>query len=233
MAAGLGFKDFVTGEVLTANDVDGYLMQGVWVFASAAARTSAVASPQEGNMSFLKDTNSTEYYDGAAWVAVAGAGGGITQIGTTTTLSGASTTVSFSATGYKNLYALISGINASAHAKLGIQPNSQTTTIDFTGLGGYGSGADPFAASDSYLQTYQQWDDANTVNNAIFTIYDCESTTLNKNFDFTVGYRDNSNRRACEIIGGLIKDTNAITAIKFVLSAGSFSAGEVRIFGVK
>ena len=72
MAAGLGFKDFVTGEVLTAADVDGYLMQGVWVFASAAARTSAVASPQEGNMSFLKDTNSLEYYSGSAWVAVAG-----------------------------------------------------------------------------------------------------------------------------------------------------------------
>ena len=76
MAAGLGFKDFVTGEVLTAADVDGYLMQGVWVFASAAARSAAVTSPQEGNYSFLKDTNSTEYYDGAAWVAVGGGGGG-------------------------------------------------------------------------------------------------------------------------------------------------------------
>jgi hypothetical protein len=70
MAAGLGFKDFVTGEVLTAADVDGYLMQGVWVFADAAARTAAVTSPQEGNMSYLKDTNSTEYYSGSAWVAV-------------------------------------------------------------------------------------------------------------------------------------------------------------------
>ena len=49
MAAGLGFKDFTTGEVLTAADVDGYLMQGVWVFASAAARDAAVTSPQEGN----------------------------------------------------------------------------------------------------------------------------------------------------------------------------------------
>ena len=69
MAAGLGFKDFVTGEVLTAADVDGYLMQGVWVFANAAARTAAVTSPQEGNMSYLKDTNSIEYYSGSAWVA--------------------------------------------------------------------------------------------------------------------------------------------------------------------
>lgn len=67
MAAGLGFKDFTTGEVLTAADVDGYLMQGIWVFASAAARDAAVTSPQEGNFAFLKDTNTTTYYTGSAW----------------------------------------------------------------------------------------------------------------------------------------------------------------------
>jgi hypothetical protein len=67
MAAGLGFKDFTTGEVLTANDVDGYLMQGVWVFADAAARDAAVTSPQEGNFAYLKDTNVTTYYTGSAW----------------------------------------------------------------------------------------------------------------------------------------------------------------------
>jgi hypothetical protein len=67
MAAGLGFKDFQTGEVLTAADVDGYLMQGVWVFASATARDAAVTSPQEGNFAYLKDTNVTTYYTGSAW----------------------------------------------------------------------------------------------------------------------------------------------------------------------
>jgi hypothetical protein len=67
MAAGLGFKDFVTGEVLTAADVDGYLMQNIWVFASAAARDAAVTSPQEGNFAYLKDTNVTTYYTGSAW----------------------------------------------------------------------------------------------------------------------------------------------------------------------
>jgi hypothetical protein len=70
MAAGLGFKDFVTGEVLTAADVDGYLMQGVWVFADAAARTAAVTSPQEGNMSYLKSDNIVYKYDGSAWVNI-------------------------------------------------------------------------------------------------------------------------------------------------------------------
>jgi predicted flavoprotein YhiN len=73
MAAGLGFKDFTTGEVLTAADVDGYLMQGIWVFASAAARDAAVTSPQEGNACYLKDTNEVLTYSGSAWVAVGGA----------------------------------------------------------------------------------------------------------------------------------------------------------------
>lgn len=70
MAAGLGFKDFTTGEVLTAADVDGYLMQGIWVFASATARDAAVTSPQEGNFAYLKDTNVTTYYTGSAWANV-------------------------------------------------------------------------------------------------------------------------------------------------------------------
>jgi hypothetical protein len=72
MAAGLGFKDFTTGEVLTAADVDGYLMQGIWVFANATARDAAVTSPQEGNSCYLKDTDQVLTYSGSAWVAVGG-----------------------------------------------------------------------------------------------------------------------------------------------------------------
>ena len=73
MAAGLGFKDFVTGEVLTAADVDGYLMQGIWVFDDATARDAAVTSPQEGNACYLKDTDAVMTYSGSAWVTVGGA----------------------------------------------------------------------------------------------------------------------------------------------------------------
>ena len=68
MAAGLGFKTFTTGEVLTAADTNGYLMQGVLVFASAAARDAAITSPQEGQCCYLKDTDAILTYSGAAWV---------------------------------------------------------------------------------------------------------------------------------------------------------------------
>jgi len=72
MAAGLGFKTFTTGEVLTAADTNGYLMQGILVFASAAARDAAITSPQEGQACYLKDTNQVLTYSGSAWVAVGG-----------------------------------------------------------------------------------------------------------------------------------------------------------------
>ena len=95
MGAGLGFKTFVTGDVLTAADTNGYLMQGVWVFASAAARDAAVTSPQEGNFCYLKDTNATQYYTGSAWTAVGAGGGKVLQVvqgSTATTVSNSTTT---------------------------------------------------------------------------------------------------------------------------------------------
>jgi hypothetical protein len=81
MAAGQGFKTFATGDVLTAPDVNGYLMQGVLVFASAAARTAAITSPQQGQVSFLKDTNVTQYYNGSAWVSIGGGSSPLTTKG--------------------------------------------------------------------------------------------------------------------------------------------------------
>ena len=93
MGAGLGFKTFVTGDVLTAADTNGYLMQGVWVFASAAARDAAVTSPQEGNFCYLKDTNATQYFTGSSWTAIGGGGGKVLQVvqatySTATTING-------------------------------------------------------------------------------------------------------------------------------------------------
>ena len=90
MAAGLGFKTFVTGEVLTAGDTNGYLMQGINVFASAAARDAAITAPAEGQFAFTKDTNGLWYYDGAAWVA-SGATGDIEGVTATSPLTGGGT----------------------------------------------------------------------------------------------------------------------------------------------
>ena len=90
MAAGLGFKTFNTGEVLTAADVNGYLMQGVLVFADATARDAAITSPQEGQFAYTKDNNSLWYYTGSAWAA-SGATGDIEGVTVTSPLTGGGT----------------------------------------------------------------------------------------------------------------------------------------------
>ena len=86
--AGLGRKVFAANEVLTAADVNGYLMdQTVMVFADATARTAAIAAPSEGMASYLIDTSSFEIYDGSAWAG----GGDITSVVAGTALTGGGT----------------------------------------------------------------------------------------------------------------------------------------------
>lgn len=79
--AGAGFKDFQAGEVLTAVDVDTYLMQQtVMVFAGTAARATALGTfASEGMVTFLKDTDDLEYYTGTSWSAIGGGDVGFEQ----------------------------------------------------------------------------------------------------------------------------------------------------------
>ena len=66
--AGAGFRTFAVGEVLTATNVNTYLMQqAVMVFATAAARSSAITAPSEGMVTYLSDSNSLWFYNGASW----------------------------------------------------------------------------------------------------------------------------------------------------------------------
>ena len=86
--AGAGYKLFATGDVLTAAQVNTYLMQQtVMVFASSAARTTALSGVlAEGMLSYLSDTNAVEKYDGSSWSAIAS--GDIESVTAGTGLSG-------------------------------------------------------------------------------------------------------------------------------------------------
>lgn len=71
--AGSGWRTFTAGAVLTAAQVQNYLQdQAVQVYASAAARTSALgASAATGMVSYRTDGTVVEYYNGTAWVGLA------------------------------------------------------------------------------------------------------------------------------------------------------------------
>jgi hypothetical protein len=136
MAAGQGFKTFTTGEVLTAGDVNGYLMQGINVFATTTARDAAITAPAEGQFAFTKDTNSLWYYDGAAWVA-SGATGDIEGVTAGVGISGGGTsgtvTVTNSmATAIDAKGDLVPGTGADTFARLAVGANDTVLTADST-----------------------------------------------------------------------------------------------------
>ena len=66
------YKDFTVGQVLTSAEVDDYLMrQAVMVFDDSTARGTALGTVvSEGMVSYLKDTDVVEQYDGTAWAPV-------------------------------------------------------------------------------------------------------------------------------------------------------------------
>jgi hypothetical protein len=136
--AGAGWRDFVPGEVLTAANVQDYLQdQAVMVFASAAARTSALGSPTEGMVSFLKDVNLMEVFDGSAWKQFGATTGGILQVKSTTfddvlasstaagafsTISGLNTTITPFSTASKILVIVnINGARSTNQTRLAIR----------------------------------------------------------------------------------------------------------------
>jgi len=134
MAAGQGFKTFVTGEVLTAGDVNGYLMQGINVFTNATARDAAITAPAEGQFAFTKDNNSLWYYDGAAWVA-SGATGDIEGVTAGVGISGGGTsgTVTITnsmATAIDAKGDLVAGTGADAFSRLAVGANGTILTAD-------------------------------------------------------------------------------------------------------
>ena len=151
MAAGLGFKTFTTGEVLTAADTNGYLMQGVLVFASAAARDAAITSPQEGQFAYLKDTNVTTYYTGSAWANLdtTGMTNPMTTTGDMVYSSSGSTPARLGIGTTGQVLSVAGGIPSWAAASSGALTKLLATT--FSGVSSYSAPTSTFSA------TYQQY----------------------------------------------------------------------------
>lgn len=172
-----------------------------------------------------------------AWTTISS--GGMTLL-STTTLSGASTTISSIDQTYVNLYGIVVGVtNATGNGALRMRPNGSTTiTSRFffdtnnTGPGYVTESSDFFLSND---QNTAGLVNRNSSNNAFsFQIFNYASTTNYKPFNVTSIYeRDTgTNKNPFFEFGGFFTNT-AISSLVFANTGGNFSSGTVLLYGVK
>ena len=209
----------VTNSMATAMTTSGDLIQatGSGTFARLATGTSGQYLTTNGT------TNS--------WATISA--GGMTLL-STTTMSGASVTISSISQSYKNLQVFVYGMNNGNNSTFACTPNgtSSITAQSASILGSVnGAGVDGAANNNLRLSIYSNIQASTPANAFQFTIYDYTSTTGRKAFSGQNLYTD-TGQDWVENHGGVIKTTSAITSLVFSSSSGTYSAGTILVYGV-
>lgn len=155
---------------------------------------------------------------------ISSSSGGITLL-STTTLSGASTTISSISGSYKNLQICWNGTTDTS-ATIYIKPNGTSSICSYAGVrltntATTGSNTDYNPSGSGELC-------GTTQSGGVMNIYEYAGTSTKKAFNYA-GQTDNNHPT---FSGGMFEITAAITSIVFSISSGTFTGGTVRIYGV-
>ena len=199
------------------------------LIAASAADTAARLAVGANDTVLTADSSTAT---GLKWASPAS--GGMTLL-STTTLSGATTTVSSINQTYNTLFVLMTGVNVAANKYIEILPNNAYT-------GSYVESAcnpttvSTVAAAGSAVRPYSgnhNLKAATTSNACALTIYNYASTTDIKPFDLSSSHENSSSVRCATLAKGGLNTNSAITSIVFSSDGSTFNAGTVRIYGVK
>lgn len=224
--------DFSPGETLTAAKLDD-VNCGIHVFSGTATRDAAYGGSgeralSEGEFAYLADTNTTQYYDGAAWQTV---GGGLTLIKTQTIGSAVSSvTVSdaFSST-YDNYFITIYGgalsvTNESLQLKLG----STTTGYYWASpYAQYAGGTNMTGAQNGAHFGFAG--DAST--NVIAGSFSLLGPNQAKNTIYQSGFIRLTTNGITGFAGGYLADNTQYTAFTLTPNTGTMTGGTIRVYG--
>lgn len=224
---------FTSGDVLTAANTN-LLSNGIGVFSGTATRDAAFGGSgekvlAEGQFAYLEDTNTTQYYDGAAWQPVGVAPGLVfiksQVIGTTV----GSVTVSdaFSAT-YDNYRIIVSdGLSSAATCNLALTLGATTT--------GYywGHNGRTFANADDNVGAANQgsWRAGNGSPKALNMKVDVLLPFLSKETNFSGQYQITTTTGSSINVGGFLDNTTSYTAFTITPSTGTLTGGTIRVYG--
>jgi hypothetical protein len=234
-ATELGYLDGVTSAIQTqldAKTAKSTLTTTGDIYYASAANTPARLGIGTASQLLAVNSGATA----PEWVA-APSSGGMTLL-STTTLSGATTTITVTG-GYNYILAVIYGqTNNTAHGRLYIAPNGTANQASATGVAKYtggGGSARVEGYDNGYIDLARGYDILRTnANNAwVFTMYNYTSSTNHKPYTHTGTYIDNDSTKSTVFFGGTFHDNTAVTSLVFSNSAGNQTAGTVLLYGVK
>jgi Tfp pilus assembly protein FimT len=238
---GLGRKVFTAGDVLTASDVQNYMMdQSVMYFAGTAARSSAIATPTTGMTSYIGVTGTAtipqiETYTGSAWQTPYG----LTLIASVN-LSGVSLTVAnaFSAT-YDAYQLVFSNIRSSAGQNTQLQMGTTATGYYQTEIvcsGGYAtaSGNAQFSNTNNGAQFTTGIISATTTNEIAGGIVNVVNPFLTTSTIFqSLGVDARPGGLGPRTNTGFHNSATSFTSFTVLSGGGSFTSGTVRVYGLR
>jgi hypothetical protein len=226
---------YVAGEVLTAANLS-VTNSGIPVFATTVTRDAAFGGTgektlAEGQFAYIEATNTTQYYDGAAWQSVGQTPGLVLIAAQTIGSAVASVTVSsaFSATYDSYLIKVTGGTGSVNDASIGLQLGA-TTTGYYNAFPGASYSPD---ATGSY--------NANSTNNGssfnaigrVFTDGLQLNTELNN--PFLAKYTFINGNLVANTVGrlytGVLQNTTSYTAFTLTPNTGTLTGGTIRVYG--
>ena len=222
---------FTAGQVLTAAQQT-QINTGIPVFATTVTRDAAFNGTgekvlAEGQFAYIEATNTTQYYDGAAWQAVGASG--LTLISATTigtTVSTVTVSGAFSAT-YDNYKIIVNGGSASTNTYLKMTLGATATGYYYGEIFKPYSGA---LASDS-LSNGAYWFVGGAETNGLIVNMEIQNPFLSNRTCFSSGFGDLTTGGELEIVGGFLDNATSYTAFTLTTNTGTMTGGTIRVYG--
>jgi hypothetical protein len=201
--------------------------KGDLITATAASTVARLGVGTDAQILVADSSTST----GLKWATPAS--GGMTLL-STTTLSGASTTISSIDQTYTNLNVFVYGITMSADATVKIEPNAATSSV--WSVINYANITDgPAAGGFNITSSNGSYELESTDSNNAWSIqfFNYASSASQKPISAVGGYVNETGSTGGFSNNGYYKAATAISSLKFTTSTGTFSGGTVLIYGVK
>lgn len=205
-----------------------YTAKGSIAAATAASTPANVTVGANGTVLTADSTAAA----GVTWSTPA-SGGGLTLL-STTSLTGASTTISSISQSYKSLFMVIYGVtNATANGVMRIAPNNNTTGCSYVSTDSVGAS---FVSSVNRVTNLNlgttAWDRTTSTNVATVQFDNYTSSSNYKSLN-AYGFANETGGSVMSFnIGGAFVSNTAITSLVFSNAGGNLSTGTVLLYGV-